>query len=131
MSNRHDANYQAVVTLINVTCHYCGKVVQVNPNDPTQAALLASILKVQRADGSTFAFCDHECLRSGSRYFGRYPMVPVATEQGIGFAEDSGPEIVVTDPSEVRPVTVEEHEQISLERLQQIAYEEQGAEGAD
>jgi len=58
-------------------------------------------------------------------------MVPVATEQGIGFAEDSGPEIVVTDPSEVRPVTVEEHEQISLERLQQIAYEEQGAEGAD
>jgi hypothetical protein len=131
MSNRHNPSYAAVTTLINVECHYCGNVTQVNPNDPAQAGKLANILKVQRSDGSTFAFCDNECLRSGSRYFGRYPMVPVQTEQGIGFVQESGPEIIVTDQTDVRPVAVEEHQQIDLDRLKELAYEQNNVEGAD
>lgn len=84
------------IAVLQFECHYCSKQTIVNPNDPTEAAAVKDMLKVQRADGSSFAFCDHECLRTGSRFFGRNPL-EVADESGQTFqpAQDSG--IILTD----------------------------------
>ena len=121
-------NYNAMVTLLQFTCHYCGKQHTVDPNDPQQAASVAHMLKVQRADGSSFAFCDHECLRTGSRYFGRHPLTAV-NEAGNQFEATPTPEVIITDG--VRPVAVEEHDFVSLDRLKEIAYEQSGADAED
>ena len=40
------------------TCHYCGKQHIIDPNDP----------QVQRADGSSFAFCDQLILEMKPNY---------------------------------------------------------------
>jgi hypothetical protein len=84
------------VAVLQFECHFCGKVVIVNPNDPTEAAQVKDMLKVQRADGSSFAFCDHECLRSGARFFGRNPL-EVAEPSGQTFQPSQPSGIILTD----------------------------------
>lgn len=105
------------VAVLQFECHYCGKVTIVNPNDPAEAAAVKDMLKVQRADGSSFAFCDADCLRTGSRFFGRNPL-EVADPSGQTFkpAPESG--IVLTD-EETEPEV--ETERVSLDRLREIA----------
>ena len=88
--------YQAVLTLLKFECHYCGESKTVDPNDVEQAATVANMLKVQRADGSAFAYCNHECLRAGARYFGKHPLQAV-NEAGNQFAEAEPTGIVLTD----------------------------------
>ena len=90
------SDYIAMITLLQFTCHYCKKVHTVNPNDPIQAASISGMLKVQRADGSSYAFCDHDCLRTGSRYFGSHPLTAV-NEAGNQFEPVPTPEIILTD----------------------------------
>lgn len=105
------------VAVLQFTCHYCGAVKIVNPNDPTEAAAVKDMLKVQRADGSSFAFCDAECLRTGSRFFGKHPL-EVADPSGQTFqpAPESG--ITLTDGDSEPEV---ETERVSLDRLREIA----------
>lgn len=105
------------VAVLQFECHYCHKQTVVNPNDPTEAAAVKDMLKVQRADGSAFAFCDHECLRTGSRFFGQHPL-EVADPSGRTYqaAEESG--IVLTDEN---ASTEDETERVSLDRLREIA----------
>jgi hypothetical protein len=106
------------VAVLQFECHYCGAVKIVNPNDPTEAAAVKDMLKVQRADGSSFAFCDHECLRTGSRFFGQHPL-EVADPSGQTFQEAaSGGNIVLTD-GDAEPEA--ETERVSLDRLREIA----------
>jgi hypothetical protein len=105
------------VAVLQFECHYCGNIRVVNPNDPTDAATVKDMLKVQRADGSSFAFCDHECLRTGSRFFGQNPL-EVADPSGKTFqtAPESG--ITLTDGDEEPEA---ETERVSLDRLREIA----------
>jgi hypothetical protein len=107
------------VAVLQFECHYCGNVKIINPNDAAEAASVKDMLKVQRADGSSFAFCDHECLRSGARYFARNPL-EVADKSGQTFqpAEPSG--ITLTDAEQDTP-EAGEHERVSLDRLREIA----------
>jgi hypothetical protein len=90
------SGYNAMVTLLQFHCHYCKAVHLINPNDPQQAATVASMLKVQRADGSSYAFCDDACLRTGSRYFGSHPLTAV-NEAGNQYEPTPTPEIILTD----------------------------------
>lgn len=107
------------VAVLQFECHYCAKVTVVNPNDPTEAAAVKDMLKVQRADGSSFAFCDHECLRTGSRYFGQHPL-EVADPSGQTFqpAPESG--ITLTDAEELSDDGANST-RVSLDRLREIA----------
>lgn len=77
------------IAVLQFTCHYCGNVRVVNPNDPTDAASVKDMLKVQRADGSSYAFCDHECLKMGANYFAKHPLNVAQQEEPTG--------IVLTD----------------------------------
>lgn len=104
------------VAVLQFECHYCGAVKIVNPNDPTEAAAVKDMLKVQRADGSSFAFCDDACLRTGARFFGKHPL-EVADPSGRTYAEvPSG--ITLTDEGSEPEV---EGERVSLDRLREIA----------
>lgn len=106
------------VAVLQFECHYCGALKIVNPNDPAEAAQVANMLKVQRADGSAFSFCDHECLRSGARYFGKNPL-QVADPSGQTFQPAPGAGIVLTDDGDTPENG--EHERVSLDRLREIA----------
>ena len=89
--------YAAVVTLLKFRCHNCGTEVVIDPNNPTDAETVANWLKVQSADGKTFAFDTPRCLREGALYFKKHPLGLAPSSDGLyAPAPDSG--IVLTDP---------------------------------
>ena len=87
--------YQAVKQLLQFECHYCNKVVTIDPNDASQASTVVDMLKVQTADGKAYQFCNVECARPGLNYFKRHKLT-VVNDAGTKFElQDAG--IVLTD----------------------------------
>ena len=81
------------VAVLQFECHFCGDIRVVDPNNPDEAASVKDMLKVMRADGSSFAFCNHECLKMGAGYFMKHPL-NVAPQQ------EAPTGIVLTDAGE-------------------------------
>jgi hypothetical protein len=105
------------VAILMFACHYCNKETLVDPNDQASQDQVKDFLKVQRADGSSYAFCDYECLRSGSRYFGKHRLEVNPEAQGS--------KIVLTDAEAEQMGDVDENDasdvEARLERLRAIA----------
>lgn len=89
-------NYNAMITLLQFTCHYCGKVATINPNEPGDTKTVAEMLKVQTADGASYQFCNSECLRPGTKWFRDNPLEPV-NEAANEFGAQPATGIILTD----------------------------------
>ena len=84
------------IGLLQFECHNCNRLFLINPNVPAEAATVADLLKIQRADGKAYAYCDWSCMRSDANWFRRHPLVADSTS-GQTFSEEKPSGIVITD----------------------------------